>query len=190
MQSYNEEKKSTSKSLREAIREEIKSKPKEMEKRQKHNQERKEGRASETAKERILEDLTKQAGGTAEGTLIMVAGLMQSGATSKKQFAKNAEEWGGARITIGMLRNACSNHKTTVRQLARGMANDIIEVMKGMGEYAQGGNLSKRYQAEFPEATIEQLIWVSDFQTFNPECPEEVKKWLTNDYHSRFSNKA
>ncbi len=38
------------------------------------------------------------------------------------------------------IRRACKNHKVTVRQLARGLKNKIIDLMMVLGDNAPEGN--------------------------------------------------
>lgn len=97
--------------LEQKFQEKIRSRSKELERRVKANQERKDGKPSEVMKDRIFEDLKKPSwrDPTEHGYNGVVA--TAKGATSKKQFEKNSEEWNGVKITIGMLRNISSNTK-------------------------------------------------------------------------------
>jgi hypothetical protein len=56
------------------------------------------------------------------------------------------------------------------------------------------GNLSKSYKLEHPTAQFDDLIWVSDFQSFydDPAMPSEaiaVRVWLLKNYSNRFGVK-
>jgi hypothetical protein len=144
------------------------------------------GNVNDITVKRIIEDLRNASKGNEEEVMVLVAILLQKGATSKKQLAKTTEEINGVYITTGMLRNACSSHKITVRKLARALSKDIIEIMQSMKDHAYPGNLGKKYLTEKPEATLDELIWASDFQTFNPDCPEKIREWLMTDFNSRF----
>ena len=46
----------------------------------------------------------------------------------------------------------------------------------------------KGYKLENPSCDKQDLVWVSDFQTFseNPSMPENVRTWLLNNYRNRF----
>jgi hypothetical protein len=134
----------------------------------------------------IIEDLANASGGSTEGSTICLCILLQRGGTSPKQANKVSETWKGARISLGMVRNSCAKHKISVRKLARGMAQTIAIIMEYLGEDGYRGNLSKKYLEEHPDASDKDLIWTSDFQTFNLECPERIREWLIKDYNTRF----
>lgn len=51
------------------------------------------------------------------------------------------------------------------------------------------GNLAKSYKLEKKgTCTVEELAWVSDFNTFSedPAMPDDVRKWLLKNYYDRF----
>nr|YP_009364072.1 hypothetical protein [Pediastrum duplex]AQU64446.1 hypothetical protein [Pediastrum duplex] len=114
-----------------------------------------------------------------------VCHLCQQGATSPK-YAENARVTiYGIDLRVGDLRQACIIHKTTVRKLARALQNDIVKVATiRMME----GNLSKLYKLENPNYNKQDLVWVSDFQTFNDNTamPDHVRTWLLENYRNRF----
>lgn len=119
--------------------------------------------------------------------MVNAGALLQQGATSP-QFEKNRESfiW-NYRLTNRTLDNAI--HKVsglTARKLARGMREEIMALAIRM---RIPGNLSKRYKIDNPLAGINELIWVSDFNTFsnNPAMPEKVKVWLANNLKQRFN---
>lgn len=62
------------------------------------------------------------------------------------------------------------------------------DVIKVAVKHGIEGNLSKNYKLENPGFEEQDLIWVSDFQTFsdNPAMPEHVKHWLLENYRNRF----
>ena len=35
--------------------------------------------------------------------------------------------------------------------------------------------------------TYTEKVWCSNFQTQNPNCPENIKKWLVENFRSRFN---
>jgi hypothetical protein len=91
----------------------------------------------------------------------------------------------GIDLKVLELRNACKTAGITVRKLARGIRDDVIKVAM---KHGIEGNLSKNYKLENPNFDPQDLIWVSDFQTFseNPAMPENVRQWLLENYRSRF----
>nr|AWI68237.1 hypothetical protein [Pediastrum angulosum] len=117
--------------------------------------------------------------------LASVCHLAQEGATSPKYAENRKVEMYGVSLKVGELRNSCKKVGVTVRKLARGLQNEIITVAK---RHNIEGNLSKSYKMENPNYNRQDLIWASDFQTFNenPAMPESVKIWLLENYRSRF----
>jgi len=118
--------------------------------------------------------------------VINVAILLQKGATSPKASSSQKNTWGQSTVDIEMIRNACKLESITVRQFARGMKDVVANKMLLLGPYAAKGNLSRKASLDIENITLEEEIWASDFQTYNPNCPERVKKWLSNNYEMRF----
>lgn len=83
------------------------------------------------------------------------------------------------------MRESCSRAGITVRKFSRGIRNVVIKVATKLNIE---GNLAKNYKMEFPTCDKQDLIWVSDFQTFsdNPAMPDQVKTWLLQNYKNRF----
>lgn len=113
------------------------------------------------------------------------AHLLQEGATSPKYAdTKKSVEY-GIEVKVSELRAGCKAAGITPRKLARGLKDVIIKVA---AKHNIEGNLSKNYKLENPGYDPQELIWVSDFQTFteNPAIPENVKEWLLENYRGRF----
>lgn len=117
--------------------------------------------------------------------LVTVAHLVQIGATSPKFASTRAVTDYGIDVRVGELRDSCSKTGITVRKLARGIRDLVIRVAQ---RHQIEGNLAKGYKLENPQCDRQDLIWVSDFQTFseNPSMPEEVRTWLLQNYRNRF----
>jgi len=109
--------------------------------------------------------------------LLSTAHLVQIGATSPKFAATRIISDYGLDIKAGDLRDACNKNGTTVRKYARGIRNTVIKVASNFG---LEGNLAKSYKLENPGCDRQDLIWVSDFQTFsdNEAIPESIRLWL------------
>ena len=58
--------------------------------------------------------------------------------------------------------------------------------MTTLGDQAPEGNLARSMRLDLSRVTIEEAIWASDFQTYNPNCPTRVKNWLVKNYRARF----
>ena len=146
------------------------------------------GEANPETCSKILESIAKQADKNAKPfeVFFCVSCLLQRGATSPKTPSGTKFEYGGAGITVEQIRKACRDHKTTVRQFARGIKSQIIEVMIRLGDSAPEGNLSKAMKLDLKNVTQDEAIWASDFQTYNNECPTRVKNWLVKNYQARF----
>lgn len=117
--------------------------------------------------------------------LLTTSHLVQIGATSPKYSSTRTITDYGVEIRVGDLRDACSKSGITVRKYARGIRNFVIKVAQ---KHQIEGNLAKGYKLENPSADKQDLVWVSDFQTFsdNPSMPENVRTWLLENYKNRF----
>lgn len=116
---------------------------------------------------------------------VTVSHLVQIGATSPKFTTTRQVTDYGVDVKVSDLNNACKQIKITVRKFARGIRDTVIYVAS---RHKIEGNLAKNYKLENPDYDQQDLIWVSDFQTFskNTSMPEHVKKWLLNNYKNRF----
>lgn len=138
----------------------------------------------------VVKEITKLKGWplnkeTYSRTLCTISHMVQDGATSPKQSdTKKVTEY-GLDLKVGELRQACKKVGITVRKLARGIRKPVIEVAK---TFQLEGNLAKSYKLQNPLYEEQDLIWVSDFQTFSkdPSMPEHVRKWLLANYNTRF----
>lgn len=117
--------------------------------------------------------------------LLTTAHLVQIGATSPKFAGTRMVTDYGVDIKVSDLRDACSKAGITVRKYARGIRDQVIKVAQ---KHQIEGNLAKGYKLENPSCDRQDLVWVSDFQTFseNPSMPENVRTWLLNNYRNRF----
>jgi hypothetical protein len=109
----------------------------------------------------------------------------QQGATSPKYADSRMVVEYGISLKVSEMRAALKAAGITARKFARGIRNVIIKVAKS---YLVEGNLSKAYKLENPNFDQQDLVWVSDFQTFNedPAMPVHVKEWLLDNYRRRF----
>ena len=117
--------------------------------------------------------------------LATVAHLLQIGATSPKFASTKIISNYGVDIKAGNLREACSKNQIIVRKFARRIRDQIIKVAQ---RFNIEGNLFKNYKLENPGFDKQDLICVTDFQTFsnNDAMPEHVKAWLLENYRHRF----
>ena len=117
--------------------------------------------------------------------LVTSAHLVLLAATSPKFAETRMVTDYGLDIRAGDLKEACKRNGITVRKYARGIRDQVIKVAAA---YNISGNLAKNYKLENPACDTQDLIWVSDFQTFseNPAMPEHVRTWLLQNYKNRF----
>lgn len=113
--------------------------------------------------------------------------LLQKGAVSPKfDKSRKAELFEGS-LTAGNILDTLRDvdRSLTPRKLARALRNEILEISIA---WSIPGNLSKKYSQAYPDATIAELVWASDFHTFSddPNMPDSVKNWLIDNYTSRF----
>lgn len=112
--------------------------------------------------------------------------LAQEGAASPKAADSRTTSLFDVTISVREIREILQKRKTTFRKLARSLKKLAIRVAEKL---ELEGNLAKSYKLEFPEADSQDLIWVSDFQTFNndPQMPPQVRTWLLKNYKHRFT---
>jgi hypothetical protein len=116
-------------------------------------------------------------------TFASLSELLQKGATSPKMSDNASSRIGGTTVQKGLIVNACRNNKITPRQLARALGSNIAIIAES---YGWQGNQAKNFRLEYSDATDSELAWASDFQTFNNDCPERVRKWLIKNFQDRF----
>lgn len=116
-----------------------------------------------------------------------VAYLIQGGATSPKCADSKKVDYFGIELKVSDLRFACKTVGITIRKFARGIRHIIVKVAKSFG---MEGNLAKAYKLENPGYDKQDLIYVSDFNTFSDDTdiPDVVKEWLLENYRSRFKS--
>lgn len=83
--------------------------------------------------------------GLRDHTFTAVAILIQKGATSPKTPGQTKYIIGTATVTVDMIRKWTK--KITVRQLARGLKTEIMELLTPLGDQAPEGNQSKNMSA-------------------------------------------
>lgn len=116
---------------------------------------------------------------------ILVTGVLQRGGSNLK--AGNA-------VVFNLGENSLSSQQLnrfirqivkngTNRQLARTISNQIIEIAE---IYELPGDLHAQMLIDYPNATMQEKIWCSNFQTQNSNCPDKIRQWLINDYRKRF----
>lgn len=135
---------------------------------------------------KVVEEMQKMKGlNSKEKAMAIISGICQRGGTNRSAntisttfgiqgaFA-NSKEFG----------DVCKKYGMTPRQFARTMASDIYKFAEIMQEE---GDLSRQMAADYPNLSMEERVWCSNFQTTNPDCPENVRAWLVNNFRNRFA---
>lgn len=71
------------------------------------------------------------------------------------------------------------------RQFARVMVDTIVNFAYWLDQL---GNLARQMMLNFPNLSVEDSYWCSNFQSKNLNCPELVQNCLKENYNKRFGN--
>jgi hypothetical protein len=111
--------------------------------------------------------------------LVVIALLFQSGGTNRSCDGNLQVNVFGKEIKLASLRKSLAECKLKAceRKLARALATKIATISKELGI---AGNLSKKISRSLPdrEFTLEQQVWLSEFQVDNQDCPESLRKLI------------
>lgn len=139
----------------------------------------------------VLDIIAKEKGLPAETknttALALVTGLGQNGA-SNRSVGTISYEVNKVILTNIELREylARIDKNATMRQFFRSIRNDVHTMAALLNEKGDLANLMIR---EYPNATNDELIWCSNFQTGNNNCPANVREFLNNNAKARFEKK-
>jgi hypothetical protein len=119
-------------------------------------------------------------------TLILVAGVLQLGGSNQKSGNAVTYNLGEYSLSSQQLNNFIKKivKNGTNRQLARTIADEIAEIALAINI---PGDLHTQMLLEYPNISDTEKAWCSNFQTQNPNCPENVRKWLVENFRSRFN---
>ncbi|RYE23057.1 MAG: hypothetical protein EOP45_07340 [Sphingobacteriaceae bacterium] len=118
--------------------------------------------------------------------LIAISYLLQQGGTSKKVNGDQSVTIRGIRLTISEMHRKCNENRISPRQFARGLKNDIADIMMKIGPAFPLGNQAKAIKMDLLDISVEEAQWASNFHTYNERCPERIRSWLTKSYKERF----
>lgn len=117
---------------------------------------------------------------------IAVALLFQSGGTAKSCDGNLSVTIFDQTIKLAYLRKALTTAKckSSERKLARFMSSDIAKIAQ---VYQLPGNLSKKIIRNHPNRTftMEEKVWLSDFQVDNESCPEILRNFISETFNQR-----
>lgn len=120
-----------------------------------------------------------------ETAMILITGLVQNGGSNKNAGQSTFFNYVNNTLNANEFSNMITliSKNATIRQFCRTMAEDIANFALMLG---LRGDLSKQMELSRLNATEEELIWCSNFQTRNPKCPVKVREWLVDNLHNRF----
>lgn len=136
--------------------------------------------------DQIIKNIAEKKGISETVAIALIAGLVQNGGTNKGAGNSAKFTLGDRTLTAQELGNFIkkSSEGSTIRQLARAMADDIVEVSL---EMEMEGDLANQMRYDYPDITTEEAVWCSNFQTTNTNCPDRVRNWLVDNYRKRFN---
>ena len=119
--------------------------------------------------------------------LALITGLAQNGGSNVGAGTSVQYALGSHTLTSGELKFILNDIQkgATIRQLCRTLRDTLAEIAIMLKEH---GDLSQQMRLEDPSMTETEACWCSSFQTGNPNCPEKIRRWLTNNYNSRFKS--
>jgi len=143
---------------------------------------------SEAESENLLNGImtaTKMNRASAAAALAIIC---QKGGTSKRAQGTIYAVVNGFKLDLATIRRIMTESKAkfTLRQWARTYGKFIFDVSL---TYGLMGDLSKKMRRTYDALTEEELVWMSNFQMDNPECPTNVRDLLKAHYDTLFPNK-
>lgn len=141
---------------------------------------------SEANVEKIVQRIQEKKSVSETVALTLITGIMQNGGTNKTAGQSVSYTVNDATLSAQELQSYVKtiDNKATNRQLARALADEIGMIAT---ELELEGDLAAQMRYDYPELTLEEAVWCSNFQTTNQGCPEIVKDWLVNNYKQRFN---
>mmetsp|Transcript_12518 Transcript_12518/g.32319 ORF Transcript_12518/g.32319 Transcript_12518/m.32319 type:complete len:213 (-) Transcript_12518:555-1193(-) len=136
--------------------------------------------------EDIIGIITKKKNVDSEVAMVLITGLAQSGGANKNSNCSYKAL--DATLSAHELLQAIQTvqKEGTNRQFFRCIRDQIAEIATALEEE---GDLAGQLRLEMPTATLEEAVWCSSFQTTNPKCPENTRKWLVHNHQKRFGVK-
>ena len=117
--------------------------------------------------------------------LVVMTLICQSGATSPAFDGNRSIGFDGKEFQIAKIRkifNQCKA-KNGMRKFARNYANEMYNISKQLGIK---GNLCKKIKNlklnEELKWEIDDDYWLSDFQAYNPNAPERIRKLIIESF--------
>lgn len=156
--------------------------------------------------EMIVEQVNKVCGiESQKKSMILIAELCQKGGTNStagenivaSYFSRPTPPSTPQRpyrvLTASVFKDICTElgrrckMQITPRQFARTKASEIAYISQKY--LRREGDLAYKMRSEVGELSPEDAFWCSNFQSANPDCPPNVRKWLMDDLTKRRRNK-
>jgi hypothetical protein len=138
----------------------------------------------------ILETISKVFSFTREQALAALAALFQQGGTARGCDGNMSTEIFETTIKLADIRKILKQHSCnkSERKLARALATEIYSIALIM---EIDGNLYSKIQKSNLEAsyTVEERVWLSDFQSDNPDCPIRMRTLIQETFQRKSEKK-
>ena len=137
--------------------------------------------------EAALEHLTEIADlASRDEALAVLAVFFQQGGTARSADGNMSVEIFGKSIKLAMVRHCLKgvNFAKGERKLARSFANEIAEIATVL---ELPGNLSNKIVRNNldREFTMEEKVWLSDFQSDNENCPADLRQLILDTFKKK-----
>lgn len=136
--------------------------------------------------ELLVKRISKNKKITNSEAFLAAAIICQKGGTSKRAQGDIYAVINGNKITLNDIRNIMKSHdmKFTLRQWARTYASQIHRVCE---LFSVDGDLAKILIRKDDSISREDLVWCSNFQMDNLDCPESVRTHIKNHFSELFT---
>jgi hypothetical protein len=138
----------------------------------------------------ILIKKVAEALGTSDQTaFVLICIICQKGGTAKKAQGNIYAVVNGKRLDLETLRKLMKTigFDSTLRQWARTYCKQIFSICK---IYDIPGDLAKKLGRSSDDLQADDLIYLSNFQMDNEDCPRRVKELLMKHYNEMFQKKV
>jgi len=141
----------------------------------------------ETIIDKIIEEIRdKLKIESKEEALVLITGVLQKGGSNKNALNSVKFEHNNKVLSAQELQQVVNKiqKNLTNRQFAKAIANDIAKISLLL---EIEGDLSNQIKYEYPNLSIQEAVWCSNFQTTNSDCPAKIRNWLVKNYRNRFN---
>ena len=140
----------------------------------------------------VLENFAAKHELTVPQAIVVITILFQSGGTNRSCDANLQANLFNKNIKLSSLRKslAVCKVKDCERKFARSLADEIAKVASF---YKIPGNLSLKIQRLKPQLgniSMEILVWLSDFQSSNPNCPPIALGYINEAFSVKVPKKS